>query len=224
MEEIDLKELFNFFKNKIGLFIIISMGTLVLGALYGLINQNPLYSSYTTVILAGTNETLTQNDITLNKDLVNTYAEIVKSRKVLNQVIEELNLDIKYETLSSKISVSSVNNTEIIKISVVDANSINAKNIANVTAKIFTKEVINYYNINNVEILDDAIAAENPYNINNTKQVIIYLMLGVMLGAGVIFVIFYFDRTIKSTEQIEEKIKLPILGSVQNFEKGGKRK
>ena len=131
---------------------------------------------------------------------------------------------IKYETLSSKISVSSVNNTEIIKISVVDANSINAKNIANVTAKIFTKEVINYYNINNVEILDDAIAAENPYNINNTKQVIIYLMLGVMLGAGGIFVIFYFDRTIKSTEQIEEKIKLPVLGSVQNFEKGGKRK
>ena len=49
-------------------------------------------------------------------------------------------------------------------------------------------------------------------------------MLGAALGIGILFVIFYFDRTIKSAEQIEDKIKLPILGSVQTFEKGGKRK
>lgn len=224
MEEIDLKELLNYFKNKIGLFIIITMGVLLVGALYGLIIQKPMYSSYTTVILGGSSETITQTDITMNKNLVNTYAEIVKSRKVLDQVINELNLDIKYETLYSKISVSSINNTEIIKINVNDENSVNAKNIANVTAKIFTAEVINYYNMNNVNILDEAIAAENPYNINIMKQLIIYLMLGSVLGAGALFVIFYFDRTIKSTEQIEDKIKLPILGTVQTFEKGGKRK
>lgn len=227
MEEIDLKELLSFFKNKIGLFIIITMGVLLLGAFYGLIIQKPLYSSYTTVILGGssdTSSTITQSDITLNKNLVDTYAEIVKSRKVLDQVIEELDLDIKYETLYNKISVSSVNNTEIIKINVIDENSINAKNIANVTAQIFTGEVINYYNMNNVNILDEAIAEENPYNINIMKQLIIYVMLGAVLGAGTLFVIFYFDRTIKSTEQIEDKIKLPILGSVQTFEKGGKKK
>lgn len=223
MEEIDLKELLSFFKNKIGLFIIITMGVLLLGAFYGLIIQKPLYSSYTTVILAS-NGTITQSDITLNRNLVDTYAEIVKSRKVLDQVIEELDLDIKYETLYNKISVSSVNNTDVIKISVSDENSINAKNIANITAQVFTGEVINFYNMNNVNILDEAIAEENPYNINIMKQLIIYLMLGAVLGAGTLFVIFYFDRTIKSTDQIEDKIKLPILGSVQTFEKGGKKK
>ena len=66
---------------------------------------------------------------------------------------------------------------------------INAKNIANVTAKVFTDEVINYYNMNNVNILDEAITAENPYNINIIKQLIIYTMLGFVLAAGTLIVL-----------------------------------
>ena len=93
MEEIDLKELFDFVKNKIGLLIIITVGICLLGCVYGLILQKPMYRSYTTVILSGTEQTITQSDVTLNKNLVDTYAEIVKSRRVLDQVINELDLD-----------------------------------------------------------------------------------------------------------------------------------
>ena len=74
----------------------------------------------------------------------------------------------------------------------------------------------------NVNILDEAIEATNPYNINILKQVIIYFMLGFVIGAGILFIIYYFDKTIKTTEQIETKIKLPILGSVEQLNKGGK--
>ena len=139
MEEIDLKELFDFVKNKIGLLIIITVGICLLGCVYGLILQKPMYRSYTTVILSGTEQTITQSDVTLNKNLVDTYAEIVKSRRVLDQVINELDLDSSYNSLTNKISVSAVNNTEIIKITVIDENPIDAKNIANTTANFFAK-------------------------------------------------------------------------------------
>ena len=62
---------------------------------------------------------------------------------------------------------------------------------------------------------------------NITKQIIIYIGLGIVVSLAIVFIIFYFDRTIKSVEQIEQKIKLPILGSVQDVSKsgkGGKRK
>ena len=49
-------------------------------------------------------------------------------------------------------------------------------------------------------------------------------MLGFVLAAGILFIIYYFDRTIKSVEQVEQKIKLPILGGVEEYKKGGKRK
>ncbi|MGN1358001.1 MAG: YveK family protein [Bacilli bacterium] len=228
MEEIDLKELFDFIKKKLGLLITITVGICLLGCVYGLFIQKPMYKSYTTIILGGnettSSQTITQSDITLNKNLVDTYAEIVKSRRVLEQVIDELNLEETYEKLSNKISVSAVNNTEIIKITVNDSDPIKAKNIANVTANFFSKEVVKLYNMNNVNVLDEANEADKPYNINVPKQVIIYFFIGLIIALSVLFIIFYFDRTIKSAEQVEQKIKLPILGSVEEFQKGGKRK
>ena len=223
MEEIDLKELFEFIKNKLGLLIIITVGICLLGCVYGLFLQKPMYKSYTTIILSGSDSQITQSELSLSKSLVDTYAEIVKSRRVLEQVIEELNLDTTYEKLSNKISVTSVNNTEIIKIIVTDTDPTEAKNIANVTANYFTKEVVDLYKVNNVNVLDEANTTSIPYNINVAKQIIIYLFIGFIIGAGVLFIIFYFDRTIKSAEQVEQKIKLPILGSVEEFNKGGKK-
>ena len=228
MEEIDLKELFEFIKKKIGLLITITVVICLLGCIYGLFIQKPMYKSYTTIILGGNettaSQTITQSDITLNKNLVDTYAEIVKSRRVLEQVIAELDLEETYEELSNKISVSSVNNTEIIKITVADSNPIEAKNVANVTANCFSKEVVKLYNMNNVNVLDEANEANEPYNINIPKQVIIYFFIGIIIALSILFIIFYFDRTIKSVEQVEQKIKLPILGGVEEYKKGGKRK
>ena len=223
MEDIDLKELYEFVKNKLGLLIIITVGICLLGCVYGLFLQKPMYKSYTTIILSGSDSQITQSELSLSKSLVDTYAEIVKSRRVLEQVIEELNLDTTYEKLSNKISVTSVNNTEIIKIIVTDTDPTEAKNIANVTANYFTKEVVDLYKVNNVNVLDEANTTNIPYNINVAKQIIIYLFIGFIIGAGVLFIIFYFDRTIKSAEQVEQKIKLPILGSVEEFNKGGKK-
>ena len=224
MEELDLKELFIFIKSKIGLLIVITAGVCLIGCIYGLFMQTPLYNSYTTVILSSNEGTISQNDINMNKNLINTYAEIVKSRRVLEQVIDELNIDLTYEQLHTKISVSAVNNTEIIKITVSDPNAIKAKNIANITANHFTNEIVDLYNMNNVDILDEAIESKKPYNINITKQIIIYFMLGLVVSGGILFVIYYFDRTIKSVEQVEQKIKLPILGSVEEYNKGVKKK
>ena len=228
MEEIDVKELFEFIKKKIGLLITITVVICLLGCVYGLFIQKPMYKSYTTIILGGNettaSQTITQSDITLNKNLVDTYAEIVKSRRVLEQVIAELDLEETYEELSNKISVSSVNNTEIIKITVADSNPIEAKNVANVTANFFSKEVVKLYNMNNVNVLDEANETNEPYNINIPKQVIIYFFIGIIIALSILFIIFYFDRTIKSVEQVEQKIKLPILGGVEEYKKGGKRK
>ena len=133
MEEIDLKELLMFIKDKIGLLITITAAVCLIGCIYGLFIQTPMYESYTTVILSGneSSSAINQADVNLNRVLVDTYAEIVKSRRVLTQVIEELDLDLTYENLYNKITVSAVNNTEIIKITINDKDAIKAKNIAN---------------------------------------------------------------------------------------------
>lgn len=219
MEEIDLKELFNYFISKIFIIILITITVLTIGFSYDAFFKTPMYNSYTTVLLKG-EDTITSSDITLNKNLVNTYSEIIKSRKVIRKVIENLKLDYGVEELQKNISVSNINDTEIIKISVSDTDNYIAKNIANEAANVFTAEIINYFNIQNIGIIDYAEVSELPYNINILKSIIIYLFMGLILGVSIVFVMFYFDNTVKTSEEIENKLKLPVIGMISI---GGKK-
>ena len=227
MEDLGLKELFEYFKEKFGLFVIVIILVCLCGCMYSLFVQKPMYQSYTTVILGSDdsksgNQSITQSDVMLNQNLVDTYAEVVKSKRVLNQVIRELNLNLSYEELCNKVNVTALNDTEIIKINVIDRNAKMAKNIANVIADYFTHEIVKLYSLNNVNVLDEATESNKPYNINIFKQLVVYFMIGVVVASGILFIIYYFDRTIKSAEQVEQKLKLPILGSVEyNNSRGG---
>ena len=220
METIDLKELFEYYKSKFGIVILFVALVGIFGCLYGLFIQKPIYKSSTSIVLiseAKDNSQLTYNDVSVNQNLVSTYSEIVKSKRILNQVINNLNLDYSYGALSNNIEVSSVTGTQIIKITVTDENSKTAMKVANEIAKVFSKEIPELYNISNVNILDTAEVASSAYNVNIAKQSTIFLLAGLVLGLGVVFVMYYFDRSVKNASQIEDKLKLPVLATVREY-------
>lgn len=224
MEIVDIKEILDYLKSKIIIIMLITLLVTILGVGFKLFVQEPKYSSSTTILLISNNSTdatLTYNDLSVNKNLVSTYSEIVKSKRVLSQVIKNLDLDYSYSELNKKVDVSSVTNTELIKITVTDTDRKVAKDIANETAKVFSLEIPELYNISNVNILDKAEKATTPSNMNFVKELILFIIAGLVLGLGIVIVIYYFDRTIKSTEQIETKIGLSVLGTVQEY-KGAK--
>lgn len=220
METIDLKDLFDYYKSKLGVVILFVALVGILGCLYGLFIQKPMYKSSTSIVLiseAKDNSQLTYNDVSVNQNLVSTYSEIVKSKRVLGQVINNLNLNYTYGALSNNIEVSSVTGTQIIKITVTDENSKTAMKVANEIGKVFAKEIPELYNISNVNILDTAEQPSSAYNVNITKQSAISLLAGLVLGLGVVFVMYYFDRSVKNASQIEDKLKLPVLATVREY-------
>ena len=164
MEDIDLKELFMIFWNKkiqIILFIILFA---IIGGIYTIGFIKPMYTASTTLVLAtssGENtqdatNSITTTDVTLNSKLVSTYSELVKSKKVLRKVISNLNIDVKEESLRKNITVSSVKDTELIEITVSNEEPIYATQIANEIANVFSEEVNDIYNINNIHVVDTA--------------------------------------------------------------------
>ena len=220
MEEIDLRELFEYFKNKIFTILIITILVMIAGNIYTTLTRVPLYKSDTTIVLVS--ETQTQNnytDLQMNKNLVDTYSEIIKSRKVLTPVIKNLDLDYSYAELKNTVSVSSVTNTEIIRVSVSNKDPEKSKEIANEIGKVFSEEIQKIYKLNNVSIVDKAIVATSPYNINYFKDNVIYLAIGLVLSCGLVFISFYFDTTIKTSEEIENKLGLTVVGIVPKVEK-----
>lgn len=220
MEEINLIEVFEYFKNKLVWIIASILVVLVLGNIFTFATRVPMYRSNTTILLVGANEQLNQNDVSLNNNLVATYSEIIKSRRVLSQVINNLDLDYTVSELSSNISVGTKTGTQIITVSVSDSNSKRAKDIANEVSKVFAADVKELYKLDNVTIIDSAIKAAAPYNLTYAKDNVIYFAIGLVLSCGVIFVMFYFDTTIKSADSIEEKLGLTVLGVVPEERRG----
>ncbi len=218
MEELDLKTFFKYIFSKqlvVALFIVLS---LMIGLSYSFNLKIPKYKSTTTVVLTTENNkpnsSITQYDLTLNQNLVTTYSEIIKSKRVLRQVIKSLNLNMSVGELGSMVQVGSVSDTEIISITVTNEDSKLACDIANKIAEIFTKEVVELYNIENINVVDHAEEAKAPYNINYIKDTVIYILIGVAVGYTILICSFYFDTTLKQVDDIEEKLHLPLIGTI----------
>lgn len=215
MEEINLKEVYSYFKSRLLWMILAIVVIVIIGNIYTILTRVPMYQSNTTIVLVGeSKKEYSQTDSQLNQNLIGTYSEIITSRKVLQQVIDNLKLKMTVDELSKNITTSSVEDTEIIRITVNNEKKKMAAEIANEVADVFSDEIQDIYNLENVAIIDKAEEADAPYNINYLKDNVIYLMIGVVLSFGVVFVMYYFDTTIKSSETVEEKLGLTVIGIV----------
>ena len=219
MEEINLRDLLSYFKKHLILFIVVVLFVVSAGTIYSVFILKPEYKSQATVILSSDKSKNTvQSEINANKNLIDTYTEVVKSHRVLDRVKSEMQIEDTYEQLVKKVTVASLKDTEIISISVVDLDKNHSYSLANRIADTFTDEIGQIYNDKSVNVLDRAVEPQKPYNVDIVKQEAIYAAAGIVLATAVIFLMFYFDRTIKTTEQIEQLFKLPIYGKVRKLE------
>lgn len=235
MEELDLKEIFGVIWDKRKIVIATTLILVVLATIYSFIIQTPKYQSSTTLVLTraennteDTTTSVTTTDVTLNQKLVSTYSEIVKSKSVLRKVISNLQIaNLTEGELRSSITVTAIEDTEVIKITVRNENSEYAAKIANEIGKVFSEKIVEMYKINNVYTLDMAEASNAPYNINPTKYILMALFAGIFISCAYIVVLSLFDTTVKSAEEIEKALKIPVISQIAFYDdtirKGGKR-
>lgn len=221
MEELDLKELFNIFWSRRVYIAIITAIFFIIGIIYTFIFVTPDYESTTTIILAkysettGETETITTTDLTLNQKLVSTYSELIKSKNILNDVINHLQINKTVGGLRNAITVSAVKDTDLIQIKVTDADPEVAQTIASEIADVFIEKVANgVYNINNVQVWDKAEVPTSPYNINHMKDLVIFIFIGVVVAAVYALVANMLDTTVKSKEDIEKKVGVSVLTTI----------
>lgn len=225
MEEIDLVELLKMFWRKKNLIILITILFIGIGYIYTTRFITPMYTSTTTLVLASNNEknksntTSTAAEVAVNTKLVSTYSELIKSQKVLREVVADTGINITEEQLKKEISIESVSSTSLINISVEDKIPENSSKIANEIANVFTKKVAEIYNINNVQIVNQAEIPQGPSNINHKKDIVIFGLVGLLVSITYIIIANMLDTTIKSSEELDDIFGLPILASIPMYGK-----
>lgn len=225
MEEINIKDIFNiFWAKKVQIILIILIFT-ILGVLYSYLYVKPKYKVYTTLLLATSTEkkdgegenkasATTTTDINLNNSLVSTYSVLIKSKPVLREVIEKLNIRETEEELKNNITVSAEKNTQVIKIEVINSNAKVAQDVANEIAKSFAVQVEDIYNINNVHVIEKAEETTTPYNVNHIKDIIMFAFGGFVIAGIYAIIANLLDTTVKTQDDIEKRTGLSVLVSI----------
>lgn len=222
-QEIDLRDIYFIIKKRIWLIVALFVLSTIISGVISFYFIIPSYSTYSTLMLGkyedyGEVKGIEYNDVRLNQALIGTYAKIATSRRVLEEVQEELAFDISMKNLNQSVDISLFNNTEIIKITVKGTSPEKITIIANTLAEVFSRQVAELMSIENVQLLDKAEIPIDPVSPNKKLNVAIAGVLAIMIAVFIIFLLEMFDNTIKTPEDIERQLNLPVLGMIPEHE------
>ncbi|TQR12707.1 YveK family protein [Psychrobacillus soli] len=218
-ETISLQDLFKTLKKRLLLIILTTVVAITASGVVSFLFLTPIYQSSTQILVNQEKtdiSTFNAQDIQTNLQLINTYNVIIKSPAILSKVIEQLDLNTTPAALTNQITVKNEQNSQVVNITVHDANPNVAVDIANTTATVFQNEIIKLMKVDNVSILTPALIGENPSPVKPDPMLnmAIAAVIGLMLGVGIAFLLEYLDTTVKNEQDVEELLNLPIIGLI----------
>ena len=178
-------------------------------------------------------EYLTSSDIYASNAILKDFEILAGSRTVINRVIHDLDLDYDpanpqkasytYGQLRSEIGVSVPQNARFLFVSVTDRNPNNAKILADKVSDVLVEQII-FIMKSDAFIVDYAVVPGGPASPNVRKYTILGALCGFLLACGIIILRFVTDDTIKTDEDVEKYLSLPVLGSIPLDDSEPKRK
>ncbi|MFC4737846.1 YveK family protein [Bacillus daqingensis] len=221
-ETISLKEIIQTIRQRLIMIISITLAAVAIAAGVSYFVLTPMYSASTQILVNQSTEgenVFTQNDIRTNVELINTYNVIMTSPRILEPTIDELNLEQGVGTLRNQVNVSAEGESQVVTVTVEDANPASAVEIANTMASVFQQDIVEIMNVDNVSILSAAELSDNPSPVspNPTLNMAIAFVVGLMASVGLAFLLAFLDRTIKTEDDVEEKLGIPVLASISTM-------
>lgn len=218
-ETISLKELFGTLRKRLWLILSITILATLVSGIISYFFLTPIYQASTQILVnqkKSEQALYNASEVQTNLQLINTYNVIIKSPAILDLVIEELDLDMTAQQLNSMITVGNETNSQVVNISVQNADKELAVDIANTTANVFKTEIVKIMNVDNVSVLTKAsdVQTQSPIKPKPPLNIAIALVVGLMAGVGLAFLLEYLDNTVKDAQDIERTLELPVLGVI----------
>ncbi|MBI4338647.1 MAG: polysaccharide biosynthesis tyrosine autokinase [Chloroflexi bacterium] len=222
---------------------VLVLGALVgsLAALFASRSMTPIYTASAKIFVQpGRSYQPNAGDIQSTRALVEAYSALIKTRPVLEKVIERLHLPYTPETLAGLTSIVPSGSLIIISASVPDPDL--AATIADATSKVFIDDFqqqqllelarlqssLQEYGIadnsliisaqattlNTLRIVEQATPPFSPTSPDTRTNVLLGMFVGLALAGGLVFLLERLDDTVKSPDDMRELTGLATLGSV----------
>lgn len=213
--QIDLLEIVKALKKKLWLIILTALVFGAAAGSFGKFAVTPQYRSTSMVYVLSKETTLTSlADLQIGSQLTKDYMVMITSRPVLDAVAENLNLDMSYGELRSKISIDNPVDTRILSITVTDSDPVRAKAIVDEVANTSSEYIGDIMEMIPPKIIEEGVVAPYPFTPNVKKYAVLGALLGAVLVAGIVTVKVILNDSIKTEEDIEKYLDLSVLAVV----------
>lgn len=214
--EIDLGEIFHLILSKLGIIILSGIILGVVSIIGSMLFITPQYESTTKMVVLNKQDsnTLTSQDMQTSSQLTKDYAELIKSRTVIEGVIAQMNLDMTYEELLKKVTVETPADTRIVSIIVRDEDPYTASQIANSIRDMAAEHIQAVMDIKAVNVVDTANIPSEKASPSLAKNGVIGGLLGVIIAMGIVIVVFLTNDTVKTEDDVERYLGLSVLGNI----------
>lgn len=217
--EIDLTELFQQILKNIKMVILCTLiGVLVMTGITVFL-MDKKYQSTSRIYLkpeVDVTGNVDYSSVNSNNLMVNNYMSVMQSETIIDSVAEELN--IESSVIKDGLSVTNETDTQIIVVSCTTQDPELSKEVVEKTVNNFFEKMKTSLSITNMEILDAPKANKTPVSPSKVKNMIIGGIVGAMISIGYIFIQFMLDKRLKSREEAEKYLGIPVLGVVPDIE------
>ena len=217
--EIDLVEVF--------FTLVHSWRALILGALFGAVLLaavhvffiKPSFEASTELYITSNDSMISLQDLQIGTQVAEDYRLIIKSRSVLNQVIEAMQLDMSYDRLNSMVTVTNPNNTHIIKTAVRSGDLALSRDIANELLSVSIERIYQVVGTNEPSVIDYSEAnAVEDVSISFSKFVLIGALVGFLLIAVIVIIRMVMNSTIRTEDDVEKYLGMTVLAAIPYFD------
>ena len=198
--------------------LIISAGIMAaLGVfLFSQLVITPSYESTTKIYILNKQEnaSVTYSDIQLGTQLTKDYAELIQSRFVLEEVVQGMGLNLTYEQMKGKVSVTTPTDTRILAITVKDKDPVMAMKIANAIREAAAVHIMNVMDIQAVNVAETANMPMKKASPSALKNTFVGGILGIFIIIIIVMVRYMMDDTVKTPEDVEKYLQLSTLAVI----------
>lgn len=215
--EIDLLELFHILLGRWWLILGVGLLTAMAALIVSRFVLTPVYDSTTKIYILNKNEStaVTYSDVQMGTQLTKDYAELINSRYVLEEVIQQLNIpEIEYKDLLEQVTVDTPTDTRIVSVTVQDPDPVQAMNIANCIREVAGAHIQNVMDIEAVNVVETANMPTQKAGPNVLLWTLGGGALGILLVCVMILVRYLLDDTVKSSEDVEKYLTLSTLALI----------
>ncbi len=215
-QTINIQDLFSIIWKNI---ILVGSITFIITLAVGLFTKFGIEEKYTSVTTVRVSSSSSYNEITGIQKITKTYSYLGTSESVLGKVIENLDLEINYKELKKLVKLTPIPDTEILEFEVVMKDAYLASAVANEAANLFIAKMEDDDDVENIYVVDEAKVSSAPSSPNLKLNVVIGFVLGGMISVGFVLLKEFLDRTIKSEEDVQKHLNVPVLGAIPTLDK-----